>query len=60
MSNQGHGLLSNFIIGFVYRVTDEALIAKTTVWPNFSLMNIFFALKGSKLFIIICMFWYFY
>ena len=37
----------------VYRVTDEALIAETTVWPNFFLMNIFFALKGSKLFIII-------
>ena len=38
----------------VYRVTDEALIAETVVWPNFFLMNIFFALKGSKLFIIIC------
>ena len=37
-----------------YRVTDEALIAETAVWPNFYLMNIFFALKGSKLFIIIC------
>ena len=31
----------------VYRVTDEALIAETAVWPNFFLMNIFFALKGS-------------
>ena len=38
-----------------YRVTDEALIAETAVWPNFLLMNIVFALKGSKLFIIICM-----
>ena len=37
----------------VYRVTDEALIAETAVWPNYYLMNIFFALKGSKLFIII-------
>ena len=37
----------------IYRVTDEALIAKTMVWPNFFLMNVFFALKGSKLFIII-------
>ena len=37
----------------VYRVTDDALIAETAVWPNFYLMNIFFALKGSKLFIII-------
>ena len=37
----------------VYRVTDEALIAETAVWPNFFLINIFFALKGSKLFIII-------
>ena len=36
------------------RVTDEALIAETMVWPNFVLMNVFFALKGSKLFIIIC------
>ena len=38
----------------VYRVTDEALIAETAICPNFFLMNIFFALKGSKLFIIIC------
>ena len=37
----------------IYRVTDEAKIAETAVWPNFFLMNIFFALKGSKLFIII-------
>ena len=36
-----------------YRVTDEALIAETMVWPNFLLINVFFALKGSKLFIII-------
>ena len=35
------------------RVTDEALIAETAVWPNFFLMNIFSALEGSKLFIII-------
>ena len=31
----------------IYRVTDEALIAETAVWPNFFLMNVFFALKGS-------------
>ena len=37
----------------VYRVTDGALIAETAVWPNFFLMNIFFALKETKLFIII-------
>ena len=37
----------------LWRITDEALIAETAVWPNFFLMNIFFALKGSKLFIII-------
>ena len=37
----------------MYRVTDEALIAETAVWPNICLMNVFFALKGSKLFIII-------
>ena len=30
------------------RVTDEALIAETAVWPNFFLLNIFFVLKGSK------------
>ena len=36
---------------FVFsRVTDEALIAKTMVWPNFFFMNVFFALKESKLF----------
>ena len=29
-------------------------LAETPVWPNFFLMNVFFALKGSKLFIIIC------
>ena len=34
-------------------ITDEALIAEIMVWPNFFLMNVFFALKGSKLFIII-------
>ena len=37
----------------IYRVADEALIAETAVWPNFFLMNVFFALEGSKLFIII-------
>ena len=37
----------------IYRVTDEALIVETMVWPNYFLMNVFFALKGSKLFIII-------
>ena len=37
-------------------MTDEALIAEIAVWPNFFLMNIFFALKGSKLFIIISYF----
>ena len=38
----------------IYRVTDEALIAEIMVWPNFFFMNVFFALKGSKPFIIIC------
>ena len=37
----------------IYRVTDEALIAETIVWPNFFLINVFFAIKGSKLFNII-------
>ena len=41
----------------IYRVTDEALIAETIVWPNFFPMNVFFALKGSKLFIIIYLSW---
>ena len=26
----------------IYRVTDEASIAETVVWPNFFLMNVFF------------------
>ena len=30
------------------------------VWPNFFIMNVFFALKGSKLFIIIIYFVYIY
>ena len=34
-------------------ISNKALIAETAVWPNFFLMNIFFALTGSKLFIII-------
>ena len=37
----------------IYRVTDEALIAETMVWPNFFLMNVFIALRGSKKIIII-------
>ena len=41
----------------IYRVNDEALIAETMVWPNFFLINVFFALKGSKLFIIIYLSW---
>ena len=36
-----------------YQNNDEAFIAETMVWPNFFLINVFFALKGSKLFIII-------
>ena len=30
-----------------YRITDEARIAETVVWPNLFLMNVFFALTGS-------------
>ena len=37
----------------IYRVTDEALIAETMLCPNFFLMNVFFAFKGSKHFTII-------
>ena len=33
--------------------TSFTLIAETAVWPNFFLMNVFYALKESKLFIII-------
>ena len=33
-----------------YRFNDEALISETAVWPSFFLMNVFFVLKGSKLF----------
>ena len=36
-----------------YRVTDEALIAETAGWPNLFLMNVFFAIKGSKLFLLL-------
>ena len=28
----------------IHKVTDAALIAETAVWPNFCLMNVFFAL----------------
>ena len=45
--------LSSGSFSQIYRVTDEALIAETAVWPNFFLINVFFALKISKLFIII-------
>ena len=37
----------------IYRVTDEAVIAETMVWRNIFLMTVFFALTGSKLFLII-------
>ena len=30
-----------------YRVTDEAYLAETVVWPIFFLMNVFIALKGT-------------
>ena len=45
------------IIGFLLTIlvgTCNADIGATgtMVWPNFFLMNVFFALKGSKLFII--------
>ena len=36
--------------------SDEAWIAKTAVWPNFFLMNVFFALKGSKLLLLVSSF----
>ena len=40
---------------WIYRVTDEALIAETAEWPNFFLMNIFFLLlKDFQYFIISC------
>ena len=30
-------------------IHEWTLIAETAVWPNFFLMNVFFALKGSRL-----------
>ena len=45
--------VKSFEVSNNFKLTDEALIAETAVWPNFFLMNVFFALKGSKLFIII-------
>ena len=35
------------------RFIGSLMIAETAVWPNFILMTDFFALEGSKLFIII-------
>ena len=43
----------------IYRVTDEALIAETAVWPNFFLMNVFFALKGSNFLLLFNMYFSF-
>ena len=37
----------------IYRVTDEALIAETMVWPKFFLINVFLLLKDLNFFIII-------
>ena len=55
-SNISIYLYTTIIITFFHKISqDEALIAETAVWPNFFLMNVFFALKGSKLFIIINM-----
>ena len=31
----------------IYRVTGEALLAETAVWPNLFLINVLFVLKGS-------------
>ena len=47
MNLQSHSIFMAPIARFI------ALIAKSMVWPNFFLMNVLFALKGSKLFIII-------
>ena len=38
----------------IYRVTDEALIAETAVWPNFFLMNVFFPLNLDLNFLVLC------
>ena len=39
-------VFSSAFFCLIYRVTDEALIAETAVWPNFFLLNVFFALNG--------------
>ena len=48
---QNKNLLFKTYLAICYQALYE-----TMVWPNFFLMNVFFALKGSKLVIIICMF----
>ena len=50
-SDDSGGILPKFKLTQAFKVV---FIAETLVWPNFFLMNVFFALKGSKLFIIIC------
>ena len=42
--------LASFARSYIAMVTDEACIAETYVPSSVFLMNIFFALKGSKLF----------
>ena len=37
-----------------HELVSKLNVGLTVVWHNFFLMNVFFALKGSKLFIIIC------
>ena len=38
----------------LYKVSKNSKIIQTAVWPNFFLMNVFLALKGSKFLDIIC------
>ena len=49
-SHNNSGIAVDLILCFAHlikRVTDEALIAETMVWPIFFRMKVFLALKGS-------------
>ena len=58
-SCRSRSFLYHIFPGFLYRVIDEALIAETAGCPNFFLMNVFLALKGSKRFLLsVCFVFY--
>ena len=59
-SCRSRSFLYHIFPGFLYRVTDEALIAETAGWPNFFLMNIFsLLLKDLNVFLLsVCFVFY--